>query len=475
MTDVPHFAVVGHPNKGKSSIVSTLAGDDSVEIQADPRTTTRCHSYPMKVDGRTLYVLIDTPGFQRARPALAWMKERETTAAEHHQLVRQFVETFTGAGEYPDETELLRPVVEGAGILYVVDGSVPYGPEYEAEMKILRWTGQPSMGLINPIGPADHIADWRAALQQYFSVVRVFNAVHSSFTKRIELLRAFGALREEWRAPLEEAVDSLVADRERRRGRAARRLAASLAAMLTHRIEAPFSEHVRDRLEKRFLDELRAMEGRSRDGIEEIYDHRRLSRQETALEQLGEQGLFSDQTWAVFGLNRGQILGLGALGGATIGGIIDAGTGGSSMLLGTLIGGGLGATTSLLAANKLAEVRILNLPLGGRKLVVGPVRSLNFPHVVFNRARLHHALVASRTHAERTALVMTDPDLAALPALSPAQRRALEICFARLRRGWAPETAQDRLAEVIADIFAADDEAGRPSPPPAGPEAGSPG
>ena len=71
----PTFAVVGHPNKGKSSIVSTLAHDDSVRISAEPGTTIACRHFPMRVDGRVQYTLIDTPGFQRARRALAWMRE----------------------------------------------------------------------------------------------------------------------------------------------------------------------------------------------------------------------------------------------------------------------------------------------------------------------------------------------------------------------------------------------------------------
>ena len=36
---VPRFAVVGHPNKGKSSIVATLAEDDAVQISPLPGTT----------------------------------------------------------------------------------------------------------------------------------------------------------------------------------------------------------------------------------------------------------------------------------------------------------------------------------------------------------------------------------------------------------------------------------------------------
>ena len=67
----PRLAVVGHPNKGKSSLVATLAEDDSVGIGPTPGTTLRTREYPMTVDGRLLYTLIDTPGFQRARRVLA--------------------------------------------------------------------------------------------------------------------------------------------------------------------------------------------------------------------------------------------------------------------------------------------------------------------------------------------------------------------------------------------------------------------
>ena len=87
----PVFAAVGHPNKGKSSIVATLAQDDSVVIGATPGMTARRRYFPMKVDGEVLYVLVDTPGFQRARRALEWMKENETTADKRPDVVRKFL------------------------------------------------------------------------------------------------------------------------------------------------------------------------------------------------------------------------------------------------------------------------------------------------------------------------------------------------------------------------------------------------
>ena len=144
----PALAVVGHPNKGKSSLVATLAQDDSVGIGADPGTTLRVRDYPMRIDGRLLYTLVDTPGFQRARRVLAWLeqraRERGASAADRPRLVAELVSDPDAPRRFPDECELLRPVVEGAGILYVVDGGVPFGPEYEPEMEILRWTGAPS-------------------------------------------------------------------------------------------------------------------------------------------------------------------------------------------------------------------------------------------------------------------------------------------------------------------------------------------
>jgi small GTP-binding protein len=76
----PRFAIVGHPNKGKSSIVATLAEDDSVAIAPDPGTTTQARTYPMRRDGQTLYELSDTPGFQRARDVLAWLTAHDRGA-----------------------------------------------------------------------------------------------------------------------------------------------------------------------------------------------------------------------------------------------------------------------------------------------------------------------------------------------------------------------------------------------------------
>ncbi len=421
----PVFAVVGHPNKGKSSIVATLARDDSVGIAPEPGTTTHARRYPMKVDGETLYTLVDTPGFQRARRALAWMRERETSAAEHPAVVRKFIEIHRETDHFPDEVRLLEPLMEqagGAGVLYVVDGAAPYGEEYEAEMEILRWTGRPSMGLINPIGSAAHVEPWRDALGQYFKVVRVFDPMTAQWQKRLELLRGFGQLQEGWRQPLERAVDVLEGERRRQRGAAAAAIAEMLREMLslsiTQRVgreEDPM--RYKPKMERDYHDKLRNLEARGRRRVEELYGHHALQRRERELElEMLEADLFNDETWLAFGLKKLDLAAAGAASGAAAGGVVDAAVGGASFLAGMGIGAIVGGAMGWYGGKRATEFTVASLPLGGKQLRCGPMRNTNFGFVVFNRARLHHTLVANRTHAQRGEMEVPD----ALPGASLA-------------------------------------------------------
>ena len=63
------FAVVGHPNKGKSSIVSTLSRNDAIAISPRSGTTTKSDEFLVRI-ANSSYTLIDTPGFQRPRQLL---------------------------------------------------------------------------------------------------------------------------------------------------------------------------------------------------------------------------------------------------------------------------------------------------------------------------------------------------------------------------------------------------------------------
>lgn len=455
----PRFAIVGHPNKGKSSIVATLAEDDAVAISPHPGTTTKARTYPMRLDGKVLYELVDTPGFQRARETLAWLEAHDRGAGERAAVVAEFLKAHAGDARFRDECELLEPIVEGAGILYVVDGSRPYGRQYEAEMEILRWTGRPRMALINMISGGDHTEQWRAALGQYFSIVRVFDAVRASFGQRIELLRSFGAIDERWAAPLNEAADALVADRERRAQRTAAEIADLLITALTTKVTVPLSDRSAERESEahaearaKLRDRVRSREAAARRTVQEIYHHGGLEARDSAAAYLVED-VFSAKSFNVFGLSQTQLALTGAASGAFVGGAVDVALGGASLLLGAGIGAALGALGTLAGAGSLAKVEVLGLPLGGYELNVGPITDPNLPWVLLGRALLHAKLVAERNHALREALVVDAQGGAHLAdTIDAARRRRLDVAFRRLRAG--RELAAGEREALIAEIGA---------------------
>jgi len=407
ITTHPRFAVVGHPNKGKSSIVASLAQDDTVQISDTPGTTVRTRAFPLRIDGRVLYELYDTPGFQRARRVLAWLEAEPVRADERPERVRAFVRAHRDDPMFADEVELLRPIMEGAGILYVVDGAKPYGPEYEAEMEILRWTGQPSMALINTIGSGDHTQEWERALHQYFRLVRRYDPMRGDVQEQIALLEAIAQLDAGWVAPIREAIDALRYHREDRLTQTARIIAELLRGAITHvesvRCEGDGEDAAgQARLRARYQEALRRKESDAQSRIEKVWHHTRLEK-DTADLPLEGTDLFSRESASIFGLSRQEMVIAGATGGAAAGAGIDLLLAGHTLLLGGLIGGVVGGVGAWWGFDELSEVRILGARLGQCRLEMGPMANRNFPWILLGRALYHLHTVASRSHAVRTA------------------------------------------------------------------------
>jgi hypothetical protein len=455
MNDVPRFAVVGHPNKGKSSIVATLAEDAGVAIDTLPGTTTRARAFTLTVGAETLYELIDTPGFQRPRAVLEWLHAGGDAASGRPARVRAFVDAHAGDARFHDECELLRPIVDGAGILYVVDGSVPYGVEYEPEMEILRWTGRPRMALVNRIGAADHVAEWRRALDQYFSIVREFDAQRADFARRLDVLRAFGEIDERAAPRLARAVEVLVEERAQRHARTARQIADLLADAVTmtrsRRLEAGQpADALRAALQSELVDAVRAREAQARARVEAIYRQPALTRREAEQSLLG-QDLFAERTFEVFGLSRLQLVTGAAAAGGAAGTVVDAALGGASLLLGAGIGALAGGLSALFGADRLARVHVLGSPLGGHEARVGPIGDRNFTWVLLMRAILHAQLVAERNHARRDALIVERAAVDHLAdAVDRATRSAIDALVTRIHAARGADAGdRERLATLI--------------------------
>jgi len=401
----PKFAVVGHPNKGKSSIVSALAMDDSVQISDTPGTTTKKRSFPLKVDGKILYELFDTPGFQRSRRVLAWLEQYDVSADKKHEVVQFFINEHKDDPKFNDEIELLEPIMDGAGIIYVVDGSKPYGEEYEAEMEILRWTGQPSMALINHIDESDYSQEWKRALGHYFKMVRTFNPMNTSLEQHISILESMAQLKEEWIAPVKESIKLFEIYHDQMLERSSTVIAklivqsVSLVETLNFHGENATAEE-KSSVEENYKEKLRELERTTQKTIEKIWNHDHLQKEEQSL-PLDGMDLFSEQTASVFGLTRKELLVTAAASGAATGAGVDLLFGGTTLLLGTGLGAVIAGVGAFFAFNELSEIKVLGQTLGKRYLEMGPMENRNFPYILLGRVLYHTVKVANRSHAVR--------------------------------------------------------------------------
>ncbi|MCG8633665.1 MAG: GTPase/DUF3482 domain-containing protein [Desulfobacterales bacterium] len=428
---VPEFAVMGHPNEGKSSVVSTLTEDDKIKVSQVPGETTVSRAYTVKIDDREIIRFVDTPGFQAPRQTLAWFREHPGP-----DLLDKFISTFKTDAFFADECELLTPVARGAGIIYVVDGSRPVREDDLAEMEILRLTGRPRMAVINSKSlERDYTDQWKQEFRKYFNVIRVFNSNRADFYERIRMLESLKAIDQDWEQGLERVISAFKGDWDKRNRMA--------CAYITHGIEkavgfslsgkiTPATDQVtlKEELTRAYQQEIRKMEKKMFSHIRSLFRHNLYDYPLPEYSVL-RHDLFSEQTWEMLGLSRKQLATAGAVVGGTMGAVLDTAAAGLTFGVFTAIGSAIGAGSALAGIRRLTKK---NSPgLGGDRLQVGPNENIQFMYVLMDRALLYYAHITRRSHGRRD---MPEPDregkmekMGVSSGLTPAQQKVCSRFF----------------------------------------------
>lgn len=400
---VPEFAIIGHPNEGKSSVLSTLAEDDSVRVSPIPGETTRCQIFPVRIDGREIIRFIDTPGFQNPRQILQWFLDHQEPV---ETLIPRFLEAHAELPAFADDCELLRPVAAGAGIIFVVDGSRPLRHVDRAEMEILRLTGAPRMAVINcKDEEAGYLAQWQAEFRRHFNAVRLFNANRATYRQRIDLLENLKAIDQQLEPVLRQVVEAFRADWRLRLSQTTAILVTMLQDVLSYRTAVPCAKEDeprrRQELHQVFHKYVSSREHQAQQAIRQLFKHN-IFNLELPPQSILQEDLFSKRTWEFLGLSDRQIIAAGALGGAALGIGLDAATIGSSFGLISVVGGLLGAgATALKGREMLSGVRLLGMKMGGEQLQVGPVNNIQLLYVLLDRGLLFYNHVINWAHGRR--------------------------------------------------------------------------
>jgi len=402
-TSIPEYAILGHPNEGKSAVVSTLAEDDSVRISPTPGETLKCRTFPVLIDGREVIRFTDTPGFQRPAETLKWM---EAYTGESSRMIHAFLASRRDTDAFGNECELFGPVEAGAGIIFVVDGSRPIRKNDRIEMEILRLTGCPRMAIINCKDDENgFLSDWRDAFRKSFNSIRLFNAHSADYRERIALLESLKAIDQDWHPALEEVIAAIKGDHRSRHRQIADTICDLLEQALQYTVTETFPTESEGRagvsdLQEGYLKGIARLEEKAHSRIRKLYKHRRYQ-VDLPTESVLTESLFAKRTWQVLGLARRQLAGIAAMSGGLVGAGLDIAAHGLTFGVFTVIGSAVAASSAYLYSEQMAQGRIVGLKLGGYRVSIAPNENLNFPYILLDRALLYTDAMASWAHGRR--------------------------------------------------------------------------
>lgn len=475
-TAIPCYAVVGKVNMGKSAVLATLLEEDDdriIRISPEPGETTRCQVLSLILDGVERLRFIDTPGFQQPIAAMRAIEalHGDASATPNHATLQRFVREYRD--DFADECRLLEPLLDGAGVVYVIDPSVPLYDSFRAEIEILRWTGRPRLALLNSKSgtttPA-YADEWRTHLGTAFNLVRGFNAHEARFAARRQLLMALNQIEETHQRNLDETLVLLDTEWAQRREQAAEAMIDCLGKAMTWRETGSYRDTDDDgeaadkaraqaveRLGRRYFEHITALERDCSQTLLSLYRHQALQAQPwlQLADMLGpELDLARKETWRRLGLSRRQLTTVGATAGAGAGLSVDVASFGHTLGLATLAGGIGGGALAFFKGNALP---VLALDIGGvsigggRQLTLGPPRNPNFGWILLDSLLLRYRAILARTHGRRDESELQAPQSASASSRVAGMPRERQKTLAR----WFRECRKGRSADAQTTVFEA--------------------
>ncbi|WP_035235413.1 DUF3482 domain-containing protein [Desulfobacter vibrioformis] len=398
MMALPEFAVLGHPNEGKSSVVSTLTEDDRIQVSPVPGETRVSKSYSVTMDDKEIIRFVDTPGFQVPRQTLAWFRKNPGP-----DIAARFIAEHEKDPFFADECELLTPVANGAGIIYVVDGSRPVREDDLAEMEILRLTGRPRMAVINAKSHTrDNTEVWKEEFRKFFNVIRIFNSNQADFYERIRLMESLKAIDQDIEPLMEGVIQAFTVEWEKRNRMACAYIVHGMEQGLTfslaRRLKADMDPvALKEDLTREYQEKIRGIEHKMFGHIRSLFRHHLYDYPLPACSIL-RHDLFSDQTWEMLGLTRAQAATAGAVLGGTLGAVLDTAAAGLTFGIFTAIGSAVGAGSAFVGIRRLANA---SSGFGGDRVQVGPNENIQFLYILLDRALLYYTHMSRRAHGRR--------------------------------------------------------------------------
>jgi len=333
---------LGEVNDGKTTIVSCLVEDENAVISEVPGTTKVAHGHQLfNQRGETVLRAWDTPGFEETDDLHAWFAARKDVT--EYNLAKRFVVEHRNDPRWTPDLELLKPIAEGALVVFVAASNRKPQVTDRKQLEIVRAIGADRIALINQKpGDRDYTEEWNSILKREIGLVRTFSPLTAGIRERLELLTKLADCSTTHRERIERARQELEQDWENRIEDLARSMVHTvLQAVRLKTLSIQSQEDAEQQLTRK----LHGVESNFRDHAKQLFNHARLNFES----EFFEADVTSTSFWKVYGLgmtkwNAGLY---GAAAGGAAGAMFDLSVGGASLGLSTLVGS---ATGGILAA-----------------------------------------------------------------------------------------------------------------------------
>lgn len=186
------LAVVGHTNTGKTSILRTLLRDVYFGEVKNAPATTRHVEKAMLTDSQTganLVALYDTPGLEDATGLLDWLEDNTATRRDGVERLQQFLASPLAQDDFSQEAKVIRQLLASDMAIYVVDAREPVLGKYKDELTVLSWAAIPVMPVFNfSHEQSSHISEWQQMLaRRNLHVSTKFDSVAFEFDDEMVL------------------------------------------------------------------------------------------------------------------------------------------------------------------------------------------------------------------------------------------------------------------------------------------------